>query len=91
MNLKFEGDKEPRTLKAFEGFLKTVESRKICKGGPLTSFIPDDVRIKCAQRDNHVWRHKNCPILIDNGSICQKCSNLHATLWEKRLNVNKLV
>ena len=56
-----------------------VNAYKICSGGPTINYYKS-VTSECAYRDGSNWRQKNCSIILDKGSICTKCVDLHRLL-----------
>ena len=62
-----------------EYILKKINSYKICSGGPNTKYYKS-VKSECAFKDGTTWRHKKCLKILDQGSICKYCLDLHRIL-----------
>ncbi|VVC28888.1 Zinc finger, C2CH-type [Cinara cedri] len=50
--------------------------KQICQGGPLIMDFPEIIKTKNAEIDNTLWRHKQCPMLLNIKRICSKCQYL---------------
>lgn len=70
---------KPTTLNEFTKLLSNLDKLETCVGGP-GSDLYKNIHPECAHRDGVTWRHKKCPIVMENGSVCSYCLSLYQKL-----------
>lgn len=78
----------PKNVAEFEKMLSEIDALQICFGGP-SIYKYKNILPECAYKDQNVWRHKKCSIILSNGTICHHCYTLSDTLSRHYVNINK--
>lgn len=70
---------QPKSVGELEHLIKIVDKWNICKGGPPETYCAE-VKLKCANKIDGVWRHSDCEIVLDEGHSCMKCCSVYILL-----------
>ena len=75
-------DKFLSSISRLETLIKLLNEKNICKAVILKA---ENVNSKVAVPENNsVIRHKNCPILLENGNLCPDCPTSKSTIFKKK-------
>ncbi|XP_015598835.1 uncharacterized protein LOC107269474 [Cephus cinctus] len=76
-NLVREGKElQVQTLSDIEELIEELDQRVVCEGSSSIEGF-EEINSAVASRDGGKWRHKLCPVILNNGSTkCSKCSTL---------------
>ena len=74
-------EQNPKNLEELSHLSRKINSWAACPEGPSRQYYKK-ASPECAVKDPYsfTWRHVNCEVILEEGSVCKYCASLHSTL-----------